>query len=51
MKTYTMFGPRNFILTINFIIILKIINKNVIILCNGNLDGIRQIDFGVKHGS
>jgi hypothetical protein len=51
METSNMFGSRNFVVSFNFTMILKIINKKVIIFCNGSLDGIRQIDFGAKYGS
>ena len=51
METSNMFGSRNIAVTFNFTMIIKIVNKNVIILCNGTLDRIRQIDFGVKYGS
>jgi len=32
METSNMFGSRNYVLTFNFTMILKIINKNMIIL-------------------
>jgi hypothetical protein len=49
METSNMFGSTKFILTIDFIMILKIKNKNI--LRNGSPDRIRQLDFGAKYGS